>query len=340
MRIAGIHWSTDKWYKIIFHIVLWLLWIFIPILSAPDERARAFTISMIPVGLSNIPLFLINSEWLIPRIFRKKGIGYYLISLLILIVLYAFLQNMLKEWLVADLIRRRSLFWMFVPVIFVTAISTGYGFIVYLLAEEKARQEEKQERLQSEVAFLRSQISPHFIFNVLNSIVYLIRSKSNQAEKVTLELSELMRYMLYESGDKQVPLEKEIDYLANYIELQKMRFGEDVAIRFETVGEVTNQLIEPMLLIPFVENAFKHGVGLVMNPFIHIRLEAGPNSLIFDVTNKVTPDTAAEKDPSSGIGLKNVFRRLELLYPEKHEVSINRNSDQFNVHLQLYYAVK
>jgi two-component system LytT family sensor kinase len=331
MNFAPIAFNSDKFYRLIFQTILWILWIVVPIISAHDERGRLFSIAMIPVALSNIPLFLINSEWLIPKVFRKKGIGYYLLSLLVLVVLYGFFQTLFKEWLVEDLQHKRSLFWMFVPVIFVTAISTGYGFINYLLREEKNRQEEQQERLQSEVSFLRSQISPHFIFNVLNSIVYLIRIKSDQAEKVTLELSELMRYMLYESGDQQVPLAKEIGYLENYVELQKVRFGEDVDINLVVEGNRHGTVIEPMLLIPFVENAFKHGVGLVENPSINIHLTINEKDLIFTVTNKKTTDTAAEKDDASGIGLRNVSRRLELLYPERHQLTFSDHNGLFEV---------
>lgn len=338
MKILGRPINSDLLFRIIFHIVLWTIWIGLPIVNSWDhEKFRNFSIAVIPVSLTNIPLFLLNSEWLIPKVFRKRGLGIYLTSLLALILLYATLQMFLKEWIVPHHLMRRhyDVFWAVVPVLFVTAISTGYGFITYLLKQEKLRQEEHQERLQSELSFLRSQISPHFIFNILNSIVYLIRSKSAQAEPVTIKLSELIRYMLYESDDEHVPLEKEISYLQNYVELQKIRFEDDVAVSLHLQGDPGAHLIEPMLLIPFVENAFKHGVGLVAEPFIEISLQMERNLLVFQVKNKITPEAVTDKDPSHGIGLRNVLRRLELLYPGRHQFHISRENGIFGVKLEI-----
>lgn len=261
----------------------------------------------------------------------------YLLSLVGLIAIFAFFQMFLKEWVIpCDLIRRHyDLFWAFIPVIFVTAISTGYSFVTLLSEQEKTRQQEQEERLKSELSFLRSQISPHFIFNILNSIVYLIRSKSSNAEHATIKLSELMRYMLYESTDKQVPLEKEVDYLRNYVDLQKIRFEEDVDIRLLVQGTPGPQLIEPMLMIPFVENAFKHGVGMVPNPVIDIQLAISEKSLSFAVKNKVTGEASEDKDSASGIGLRNVQRRLELLYPDRHSLEISKDGEWFQVTMTL-----
>ena len=332
---------SDKLYRWVFHIILWTIWIGLPIINAGDnEKHRTFMITIIPVTLTNIPLFLLNSEWLIPQVFRKKGIGTYLISLLLLIAAFSTLQLFMKEWILPDdLIRfHYDIFWAVIPVVFVTAISTGYGFITYLLEQERHRREERQERLQSELSFLRSQISPHFIFNILNSIVYLIRSKSAQAEPVTIKLSELMRYMLYESADEQVPLAKEIDYLENYVELQKIRFEEDVDILLAITGEPGSQVIEPMLLIPFVENAFKHGVGMIRQPMIDISLKINAVQLLFTVKNKMAEGSLEEKDNSSGIGLRNVRRRLELLYPGSHHLHIKKEGEWFEVVLDLKLA--
>ena len=333
--------SPGNLFPILFHVILWGIWIFLPIINAGDhERYRQISIALIPVSLTNIPLFLFNSEWLIPTVFRKKGIGVYLFSLLLLIAAFSVLQLFMKEWIIPPELMRRhwNWFWAVVPVCFVTAISTGYGFIVYLMQQENTKQEEQQEGLTSELSFLRSQISPHFIFNILNSIVYLIRSKSPQAESVTIQLSELMRYMLYTTADEQVSLEKEVNYLRNYIDLQKIRFEEDVEIHFNMEGGFQAQLIEPMLLIPFVENAFKHGVGMIAQPVIYIDLQFDQKQLIFIVRNKLASGQEEAKDESSGIGLKNVKRRLELLYPEQHQLHIKQEEEWFEVQLQLEFV--
>ena len=330
--------TPGRLFPFVFHFILWGIWIGLPIINAGDhERFRQFSIALIPVTLTNVPLFLINSEWLIPSIFKRKGIGVYLSSLLLLIATFSILQLFMKEWIVPDHLMRRhwNWFWAIVPVVFVSAISTGYGFIAYLMRQEKKQQEEQREGLKSELSFLRSQISPHFIFNILNSIVYLIRSKSTQAESVTIKLSELMRYMLYSKSDEQVELEKEINYLENYIDLQKIRFEEDVDIQLNIEGNIGTQLIEPMLLIPFVENAFKHGVGLIKDPVISIDVRFDESKLLFSVQNKVGVEGTEDKDESSGIGLKNVKRRLELLYPQHHQLEIIEENNWFKVKLEL-----
>lgn len=337
------YFTSDWFIPVVFHLVFWTFWIAFPFVTNPgNERFRQYSIAMLPVTLTHIPLFLLNSEWLIPKVFRKYKVGTYLISLLILLLIFSALQLVLKEVIVPeDLLRRHwDIFWAVVPALFITAISTGYGFIYYQIKQDKATQEVRQEQLKSELAFLRSQISPHFIFNILNSIVYLIRSKSRQAESVTIRLSELMRYMLYESADAQVSLAKEIDYLNNYIELQRIRFGDDVEITVDLQGKIDDQMIEPMLLIPFVENAFKHGVGLVSSPSIQIEIMAVKNHLTFKTKNKITDDTEESKDRDSGIGLKNVKRRLELLYPEQHQLKIRSHDTWFDIALDLELSQK
>jgi LytS/YehU family sensor histidine kinase len=220
-------------------------------------------------------------------------------------------------------------------IILVGAISTGFGLLNYVAAQEKIQEEKLKERLQSELSFLRTQISPHFIFNILNSIVYLIRSKSELAEPITIKLSEIIRYMLYISERVEVPLEKELGYLVSYIDLQKVRFGNDVDIRFQETGNASGQMIEPMILIPFVENAFKHGIGMVSDPIIEMDLRIEGNKLSFSVKNKITPEPASDKSEGSGIGLRNVQRRLELLYPDAHQLDIRNENGWFWIQLTL-----
>ena len=203
------------------------------------------------------------------------------------------------------------------------------------LKEKELQKESENETLKSELSFLRSQISPHFMFNVLNSVVSLSRRKPEMVEPVVIKLSELMRYMLYETNDSSVPLEKEALYLESYIDLQKIRFGNDISINFEqNITNKSNQ-IEPMLLIPFVENAFKHGVGLIENPTIDIHLKSDNSGIFFTVSNKVNSASKLEKkDDSSGIGLSNVKRRLELLHPN-HHLKINETNEVFTVELHI-----
>lgn len=340
MRILGVKISSEQSFRMLFHLLLWGMLLFGPFLNAigkPD--LQDYLLLIIPVTLTNIPLFFINTEWLIPRVLRPKGVASYILMLALLMLIFIALQYYMKEWIFrfdADP-RRNSLFYTILTVTLVTAAGTAYGFITYLVDQEKARQEEQREKLQSELAFLRSQISPHFIFNILNSIVYLIRSKSELAEPVTIKLSELMRYMLYESEHRLVPLQREIGYLRNYIALQQLRFEEDVHICFREDGVESGHLVEPMLLIPFVENAFKHGVGMIDEPVIDIELHYDTQGLRFVVRNKRAGATET-KDASSGIGLPNVKRRLQLLYPDHHELRIEQDEQWFTADLRLSFA--
>jgi LytS/YehU family sensor histidine kinase len=186
---------------------------------------------------------------------------------------------------------------------------------------------------------LRSQISPHFIFNVLTNLVSLARKQSKQLEPALMMLSDLMRYMLYESDEKKVSLANEIEYFKSYISLQQLRFGDDIKIDLDInlSQEILQQKIEPMLLIPFVENAFKHGTG-ADDPFISILLFFNDNGLVLDVKNKFMEDDKS-KDNNSGIGLENVQSRLMLLYPQKHQLTVNRENNIFHVHLNLPLSV-
>jgi sensor histidine kinase YesM len=191
-------------------------------------------------------------------------------------------------------------------------------------------------QLGMELKFLRSQISPHFLFNILTNLVSLARKRSDQLESSLLMLSGLMRYMLYDA-DKKISLQQEVEYLESYVALQKLRFGREVKIDFniELSQEGTNYSIEPMLLIPFVENAFKHGTGYEDQPYIDISLMVSNGVLVFRVKNKFDREAEASKDDNSGIGLSNVRSRLSLLYPNRFDLVIQKDGHLFSIHLTL-----
>lgn len=342
MTLFGKNITSDQLVRWLIILAFFGLWLGSPFISFDhdDGKRQQFFLKILPAMLTNVPLFFLNTEWLAPRLLRKRGLSKYLFVLLGTAIFFILLQGVMKNALLAPDHKGIGFhaFKAIFPVFFVIAVSTGYVMVMYMLEGEKAKREERQERLQSELSFLRSQISPHFIFNILNSIVYLIRSKSPLAEPVTIKLSDLMRYMLYDSNDAQIPLEKEVSYLENYVELQKIRFEEDVDIRTHIEGENGGQLIEPMLLIPFVENAFKHGVGLVKDPIIDIDLKFSGEEMVFKVRNKITPEGATEKDNNSGIGLQNVRRRLELLYPDAHRLELKRTDEWFEADLWLAFG--
>ncbi|RXK50729.1 sensor histidine kinase [Aquirufa rosea] len=340
--------KSQRTFKILFNLILWGLWIGLPLLS-PVHQSHSnehphphqnpeFTEHIWLEICTVVPLFYTITLVLIPIVFRKGGVLQYIVAVILLVISFWFIQYFLMAYVLP--FDEQSMEWPtlngFFPLIMITGIASTYGLLLEFITIEARNEESKNEQMKSELSFLRSQISPHFIFNVLNSIVYLIRTQADkQAEDVTIRLSNLMRYMLYDSDQAMIPLSKELEYLKNYIDLQKMRFEDDVKIEFEQVGTLLNSVIEPMLLIPFVENAFKHGVGFVVDPIIKIRFVVEEGILNFQVENKKGDRDPMVKDESSGIGLKNVRRRLELLYTGRHVLEIQDLERDFKVVLRL-----
>lgn len=331
---------NDILFRVLFSLAFWFFWIGLPLLNSvldSDTERLDKLIKVLPLNLLAIPFFYIIGELLSTFFLLKGKFTSYFAGVTLTFSVYLLCYVLLKDYLIDHYPIRvydsRTLF----PVLFVMGMSTLYGLILLILNQNRNASEEKAERMRSELSFLRSQISPHFIFNILNSIVYLIRVKSDNAEKVTIELSKLIRYILYESENKYVLLEKEIEYLQNYVGLQKVRFEEDVDIQMNISGNPTGLSIEPMLLIPFVENAFKHGVGFIKDPFIKIELNVTSEKTIeFRVTNKCSSKVEdAPKDASSGIGIKNVKRRIELLYPATHKLKLSEENGVYDVYLSL-----
>ena len=337
--------SLSKYQILFLHLAFWAFVLALPFLlqaSAPPPRPANMpppTTNITITGLFeifaliNIPFFYVNSEILIPKVLRKKGIWTYVISIIFLVVAVFSLHALVKELFFPTQNVPRTGYTF--QLLFFLAISSSYRLITDNLQDQQKIKERENERLKSELSFLRSQISPHFIFNVLNSIVSLSRRKPERVEPVVVKLSELMRYMLYESDDAKIPIVRESEYLKAYIELQHLRFGDDIKIHFEVENLDNTLSIEPMLLIPFVENAFKHGVGMIVNPTIDIDLKTEKNRLIFEIKNKVNRQFNEIKDSASGIGLNNVKRRLELLYPDNHRLTINDGTEFYVVHLEI-----
>jgi len=198
--------------------------------------------------------------------------------------------------------------------------------------QDKERKEMEKQQLISELSFLKSQVNPHFLFNSLNGIYALAIKKSDKTPDAVLQLSDLMRYMLYESDREEVELGKEVEYLKNYIQLQRLRMPSGAQVSFETTGDISGKMIAPMLFIPFIENAFKHGVD-ADGATIQIKVQVKGNILTFDMMNRISQ--AKSKDTSSGIGLVNVRKRLNLLYSNRYKLEYKKSNGNFVVYLQL-----
>jgi sensor histidine kinase YesM len=302
------------------------------------EEEHNFFLSLI-TNLSWITIFYLNAYVLIPFfIYKKRYWVYFFIILLIL--LWMILQTAKLFQLFYNLAEfNPELHLLFVIFVFVLMIasSTAYRMIQDRMSLEKIAVEKEKENLKTELAFLRSQISPHFVFNVLNNMVALSRMKSEDLEPSLIKLSSLLRYMLYETKTEKVLLNKEIEYLRSYIDLQSQRFARTTKIVCDISDPDRALFLEPMLLIPFVENAFKHGTGSIENAEISIKLKTINDVLHFEVKNNYNDTANKTKDSTSGIGLQNVKRRLELLYPNNYLLMINREKSCYAVTLQINF---
>ncbi|MBE0646859.1 MAG: sensor histidine kinase, partial [Bacteroidales bacterium] len=224
-------------------------------------------------------------------------------------------------------------------------IYVSLGFVILLASAIKlsrhwiqSQQDKADLEIQnrkSELALLRSQVNPHFLFNTLNNIDTLIRKNPEKASDSVLKLSEIMRYFIYEATTDKVPLEKEVDYLGNFIELQRIRHKDPGFIRFQVSGSPGTMIIAPMLFIPFVENAFKHGSKGNRVSAITVDLWIEPRKIRFEVVNFVEKHHEQVKDSGRGIGLVNVIRRLDLIYPEQYTLSIEEDEEKYMILLEI-----
>lgn len=206
------------------------------------------------------------------------------------------------------------------------------GFMINWFESQKLRDELINQQQASELALMRSQVNPHFLFNTLNNIYSLVYRKSDEAPEAVMKLSSIMRYMLYDSAAQMVPLEKEIEYLKSFIELQILRIKQPDFVLLQIEGDTEGRSIAPMLLISFVENAFKHS-SKNHRPGIVIHLSVLKDQLIFEVVNFLKKETPASDEIASGMSLDMIRRRLELIYPDKHKLSIIEDSEKFRIKL-------
>ncbi len=193
----------------------------------------------------------------------------------------------------------------------------------------------EKAKIRSDLDFLKNQINPHFLFNVLNNVYIQTRIEPKKSGEMILKLSDLLRYQLYECSQDEVLLKAEVDYLSNYIELQRMRLAK-IDLKFEQKGSFRGLMIYPFMFIPFLENAFKHGVSSQgKDNFIHVFVEIVEKYVIFVVKNSKIGTSATRGIKQGGIGLKNIERRLELLYKDNYELEIENEEDYYNVKLKI-----
>ncbi|MDO9256032.1 MAG: histidine kinase [Bacteroidales bacterium] len=207
-------------------------------------------------------------------------------------------------------------------------------FMINGFESQKLRDELINKQQASELALMRSQVNPHFLFNTLNNIYSLVYRKSDEAPEAVMKLSSIMRYMLYDSASPKVPLEKELEYLKSFIELQNLRIKHPDFVSLKIEGNTEDLTIAPMLLISFVENAFKHSSKL-HRPGIIVHLSTLSGNINFEVINHRKKEDSVNDEPSAGIGMTTIRRRLELIYPGKHKLVIKKDEETYRIHLEI-----
>lgn len=340
--------------KILFHSIIWCFFIctsLIQFYNSPIHLNNDFYYQW----TTGILLFYLNYFYLVPHFLLTKKYGKYIGILLVLIVIlmvckYEFFQPEFREMRPPQDLkfpkvrpmefnrfkREQPIFFKIMPSMFYVLI-VAIGTIIKTLSEFYSDQQKKliveSQRTSTELNYLRKQTNPHFLFNSLNSIYSLAHKKSDLVPDAIVTLSEMMRYMLYETDNKTVALEKEIDYIKNYIDLQKLRLNNIENININVHGETKNKFIEPMLLISFIENAFKYGTDYKGTAYVKIVIRIENDNLSFLAENRIENN---KKDPeNSGIGLTNIQNRLNLLYPNAHELDIQANEQFYRVLLNI-----
>lgn len=287
-----------------------------------------------------IALAWANIHWLIPFYLLQKKYGTYFLLVFLLIIVYLLIQSLYDTYLYGFVLGPSrnsrlapSLIYNFTHTSLYLLLTVALKFSIDWYEQKKLLQEAQVEKLQAEVNYLRSQVNPHFLFNALNNLYALTIKKSDNAPNIVLKLSELMEYMLYESDEAFVPLEKEIKYLSNYLELEKIRQGNEADIRLTVEGNADNCRIPPFLLLPLVENAFKHGISrVVQDAYLHICIRLGDGMEVMVVNSK---SHYRQQGKEGGIGLLNLKKRLELIYPGKHQLRIDDQPDKYQVLLKV-----
>lgn len=296
-------------------------------------------------GLINVSLYYINYLILIPNLIKRKQKPWlFLVAILSLLFvtivlklgIAVFYPEIILEYGPPNNRKTTSYDSYLLQALFVSGFFIVISSLLKLASDwfsnERIQRNLESEKKDMELQFLKSQLNPHFLFNSLNNIYSLAYQKSDKTADAILKLSEIMRYMIYESNDSWADLSREVEYLNSYVELQRLRFKDGAAVEINIQGEIDGQKIVPLILISFVENAFKHGVANDHQDPIKINIIANQKILHFSVSNK---KNKTNKDAMGGVGLNNVERRLQLLYPDRYKLNIVNSATHYTTELML-----
>lgn len=324
--------NKNRYIRILPHLLFWGA--FLLIFSMQNENADINDYIKISILLIIVATIVyINLYVLFPLYFYKKKFIQYALTLAPLILLFSFVINYsLSGRLKLDF----SLFQNILSISIFIIITGGFNFYTENKRQQLKINSLKNIQLNNELSLLKSQVNPHFLFNSLNNLYGLVLKNKNEiAAQNILSLSELMRYILESSTKKEVPITEEINFIKNYLSLEKIRLDKELDIKFETSISNNHILIPPLLLIPMIENAFKHGVEHhTQEGFAHFSLSLQENELFFEATNSISKLKTEEKQ-KSGKGLINLQKRLHILYPNKHSLNVDKKDHLYSIVLNI-----
>jgi sensor histidine kinase YesM len=326
------------------HILLWLLlfglW-FMLRYEGYATPALAFKITFVKV-IDLMLMVYVTNYLLIPFLLYKKRYGLFVLLFIGMILT----SSVTKMYIIGQLAHDPTFFNIggnlkariydnVIPHFFLVIAGAAFKLMFDQFRLQKKMTELAKEKAEAELNFLKSQINPHFLFNSLNSVYFLIDKNNPDARKALHKFSDMLRYQLYEANGEKIPIEKEINYMQDYVHLQQLRKDENYKVQFNCSPEVKDFSIEPLLLIPFVENAFKH-ISHKTDGSNFVRLDMARNNGYFEFTVENSQEKGIlTTEQHGGIGMNNVKRRLELLYPDSHKLNVDDKPDTFRVNLKL-----
>lgn len=352
--------KARKYPPLLLHLLGWsflglfLMW---QPLSWQIELPATFWVKQAVLLLMLVCIFYLNVYFWFPRYLAKnKYLKFILLNITSVIILAVIIEQvqialhhrefMDKAWQTAHDANRPKRakdkldYFALLTALIVIGISTSVAAVQNVQRDKQYRQDLEQEKINSELSFLKAQINPHFFFNTLNNIYALTIIDVEAAQQALHKLSRLMRYVLYETQHKTVLLSQEIAFAQDYIQLMQLRLTDKVTVHLSPPEPLHDVPIAPMLFLPFIENAFKHGVSAVEKSRIDIQIRQEQHKIFVGVKNTLFPDKRTVLDESNGIGISNTQRRLDLLYPGKYSLEMNENKEdkEFEVHLELETA--
>lgn len=362
-----------KGIKVLLHAIVWAIFIGLPLffISHLPVAKDLLWIYYINTFIW-VSIFYINYLILVPKLFFRESKKRYYLNVVILVIGLYFVSDFSNRLVIKNIpeiaqdsqaemnspppgprggppppvralrdpFRKVHMFNYFPTAMFLMFLSLGLKVLERQSQIEELSKEIEKEKLNSELAFLKNQISPHFFFNTLNNIYSLIGINQKDSQEAVLKLSKLMRYLIYDSEKGNTMLSHEIEFMKNYIDLMKLRMNDRVTLNVSFPDEYADRNIQPLLFIPFIENAFKHGISYREKSFIGIDMKAEAGSIVFICSNSLHEgkgDKGQEPSPG-GIGLENVKKRLSLLFPSSHDLKISTEGNRFDVSLKIATA--